>query len=335
MRIIDSHYHWLPRSVFDALCERSETPRARINDIGGYDYLTADARGKPAALWGEWFDLDKQFEYYGSLGHDVSAVNTFGPPAVIVSDLPAVEGREMALAWNDEMAAAQERYVGRFWSTAVVPLADTCVALEILNHAILDQGLLGVSLPATVGPDARLDAARLEPFYARAEELGVPLFLHPSDAVFAEMLSDDYDGALHLSLGRVFEVSAAAARIVFSGILERHPDLKLITSHAGGDLPFQSRRIDKYHKNTKLRDLPSVSIRRMYTDTALPDASSIAFAIKYFGIDHVMYGTDYPCCMPGPVLEMIEELGLSDIDRQKLFYDNAVRILGLKVQVGA
>jgi aminocarboxymuconate-semialdehyde decarboxylase len=192
---------------------------------------------------------------------------------------------------------------------------------------------MGVSLPASAGADARIDAPRLEPFYARVEELGIPLFMHPGDAIFAGMLSDAYDGALHLSLGRVFEISAAATRMIFSGIMERHPRLKLVVSHAGGDIAYQAARIDKYNRAVKLPSAPSTYMRRMFTDTALPDAKGLSLAIEFFGIDNIMYGSDYPCCDPQPVLDSIDELGLGADDRQKVFYDNAVRILGLKTAV--
>ena len=87
-----------------------------------------------------------------------------------------------------------------------------------------------------------LDAERLEPFYARVAELGVPLFLHPTDAVFQDIL-EGYNGALHLSLGRVIEVSVAASRLILSGLMERHPNLKVVLSHTGGALPYQSGRM--------------------------------------------------------------------------------------------
>jgi aminocarboxymuconate-semialdehyde decarboxylase len=330
MHIIDSHFHWLPRSVFEKLCKRRDLPQAVVNDIGGYNYAGGRGRGKPVRSWAEWYDIEKQFEHMDGLGHRVDVVNSIGPFSIVFSDLPKEEGRDMALFWNEEMAAMQRKYPGRFWSSAGVPLTDTSIAIEVLDHAILELGLMGVNLPGSIGMDARIDAGRLEPFYARVAELGVPLFLHPTDAIFAEMLADGYGGALHLSLGRVIEVSAAAMRLVFSGIMERHPTLKLVMSHTGGALPFQSGRMDKNGKQAKLPKEPSVYLRRMYTDTVNPHALGIKFAIEYYGIDNVMYGTDYPCWDPATCLSLIAELDLSEADKQKLFHDNAVRVLGLK-----
>jgi aminocarboxymuconate-semialdehyde decarboxylase len=329
MHIIDSHFHWWPRSVFERLCKRSGFPRAEVNARGGYGYFGPDRPGAPVNSWAEWFDLDKQFEHMDRLGHRVDVVNSIGPFSIYFSDLPVEEGRDEAMRWNEEMAAKQRQYAGRFWSSAAVPLIDVETAIQVLDHAVLELGLMGANLPGSVGADPRVDAERLDPFYARVEELGVPLFLHPTDAIFAEML-EGYGGALHLSLGRVIEVSAAAMRLVFSGLLERRPKLKVVLSHTGGALPYQSGRMDKNGGAAKLPKPPSVYMKRMFTDTVSPHAMGMKFAIDYYGIDHVMYGTDYPCWDPATALRLIEEIPLSPEDRQKLFYDNAVRILGLK-----
>src|SRR5215471_2888947 len=159
MHIIDSHFHWWPRSVSEALGKRRSYPRAHVNDRGGYTYLRQDGGDYVLNSWTEWFDLDTQ--------------------------------------WNEEMAGAQRKYPGRLWASAAVPLVDTQIAIDVLDDAVGRLGLMGVNLPGSIGSDPRIDAARLEPFYARVEALGLPIFLHPTDAVFVDML-DGYDGALHL-----------------------------------------------------------------------------------------------------------------------------------------
>ena len=207
MHIIDSHFHWWPRSVFDKLCKRQDYPKSAGQQARRLRlHARADA-GQHLNSWAEWFDLDKQFEYMDSLGHQVDVVCSIGPFSVSFSDMPVEEGRDYALMWNEEMAGAQKKYPGRLWASAAVPLQDTKVAIEVVDDAVNRLGLMGVNLPGSVGDDARIDAERLEPFYAHCEKLGLPLFLHPTDVIFQDMLSDGYDGALHLSLGRVIEVS--------------------------------------------------------------------------------------------------------------------------------
>ncbi len=329
MHIIDSHFHWWPRSVFDALCKRRGFPRAALDRPGYYTLLLHDGADYVLNTWPDWFDLDEQLAHMDGLGHRVDVVGSIGPFSVYFSALPDEEGRDLALQWNEAMAWAQGRYPGRFWGSAAIPFQNTRVALEVLEDAVGRLGLIGVNLPGSIGFDPRIDAERMQPFYARCAELGLPVFLHPTDAVFNEML-DGYNGALHLSLGRVIEVSVAAMRLVLSGTLERHPDLKIVMSHTGGALPYQSGRMDK---NTKKAELPrpvSDYLQRMYTDTVSPHSAGMKFAIEYYGIDHVMYGTDYPCWDPATCLTLLDQIDLSETEKRKIFHDNACRILGLR-----
>lgn len=333
MHIIDSHFHWWPRPVFERLCARKGFPRAVVNNRGGYAYLRKSTDKTPLSTWAEWYDLDNQLERMDRLGHQIDVVCSTGPFSIYFSDLPKDEGRDAAIEWNEYMAGAQRQYPNRLWASAVVPLTDTRTAIEVLDHAVSKLGLMGVNIPGSVGDDPHIDAERLEPFYARVEELGIPMFLHPTDAVFVEKL-EGYNGALHLSLGRVIEVSVAASRLILSGLMAAHPRLKVVLSHTGGALPYQSGRMDK---NTKKADLPqpaSTYMKRMYTDTVSPHAPGMKFAIDYYGIDHVMYGSDYPCWNPEEALTLLDTLALPAQDQQKIFHDNARRILGLR-DVGA
>jgi aminocarboxymuconate-semialdehyde decarboxylase len=282
------------------------------------------------ALWAEWFDLDNQLAYMDSLGHHVDVVSSIGPFSVYFSELEPSAGAEAAIQWNELIAEQQRARPGRFWGTAAIPLADTQTAIDVLNDAALRLDLKGVNLPGSVGADPRIDAQRLEPFYDRVEELGLPLFLHPTDAVFADMLSDDYDGALHLSIGRVVEVSVAAMRLVLSGMMERHPNLTVIMSHTGGALPYQAGRMDKNSKKAKLPELPSVYLKRMYTDTVSPHSAGMKFAEEFYGTDHILYGSDYPCWMPSETLRLFDAVGFDDAKREQMLNVNTRRLLRLE-----
>lgn len=328
MKIIDSHFHWWPRSVLQMLERREGFPRADFNERGGYTYKGIGNRKGQIRSWAEWYNLDDQLEEMDKLGHEISVVLSIGPLSVAFSELGTEEGRDLALQWNEEMAGAQKRYPGRVWASAAIPLQDERLAMETLEDAVGRLGLMGVNLPGSVGSDPHIDAARLEPFYARVSELGLPAFLHPTDAMFAEML-DGYGDALQLSLGRVVEVSVGAMRLVFSGLMERHPDLKIVMSHTGGALPYQAGRMDKNGKQAKLPRPPSEYLRRMYTDTVSPHAAGIRFALDFYGPDNVMYGTDYPCWDPATCLGLLDEIEMSEDQKNRLFRENAIRILNL------
>jgi aminocarboxymuconate-semialdehyde decarboxylase len=328
MKIIDSHFHWWPRAVFEQLLDREGFPTAKRNAKGGYDYWRQP--GEPLfSLGDEWFDLDAQLSHMDSLGHEVSVICSIGPFSLHFSELPAEEGRACANLWNEEMARVQKRFPGRLWASAAIPMVDTAIAIDVLNHAICDLGLVGLNVPGSIGSDPHIDAARLEPLYARVAALGVPIFLHPTDAIFMDML-DGYNGALHLSLGRVIEVSVAAMRLIYSGLMERHPGLNIFMSHTGGALPYQAGRMDKNGKGAKLPRPPSTYIKHMYVDTVSPHMLGIKFAAEFYGVDHVIYGSDYPCWSPSEALRFFNEIELSGDDQRKILYENAIRLFKLE-----
>jgi aminocarboxymuconate-semialdehyde decarboxylase len=337
MHIIDSHFHYRPRAFFDYLCKRNGYPHVKRNDKDGFIYWRKEGQ-EPAFDWGaKWFDLDDQMTRMQEDGNEVDVISSVGPIAVHFSDVSPEMGRDDAMFWNEETAAAQRKYPGRFWGIGAVPLTDGKIAVEVLDHAVKKCGMFGVNIPGSVANGGRIDDPSLEPFYDRLEELGAVLFLHPTDTLFNDLL-DGYDGMLNMSLGRVIDVSVAAARLIFSGIMERHPNLKIYMSHTGGVLPYQSGRLDKttpqagvgsFSKGVQLPHPPSTYIKRMYTDMVQPNTDAMKFALSYFGVDHIIYGTDYPCWNPSIALKMFNEIGLPQEDLQKIFYYNAKRFFGL------
>jgi aminocarboxymuconate-semialdehyde decarboxylase len=329
MHIIDSHFHWKPRAVYERLSKRKGYPRIAPNDRGGFTTWLKEGSPPSSNIGSNWFDLDQELKTIKNPGHEVGVVCSTGTFSVFFSQLPPEEGRDAAIHWNEEMAWAQGRYPGRVWATAAVPLTDTGMALEVLDDAVNRLGLVGVNLPGSIGSDPYIDAERLEPFYDRVEELDLPLFLHPTDAIFADLLAG-YDRALHNSIGRIMEVSVAASRLIVSGIMERHPKLKIVMSHTGGTLPYQSGKMDHNVKRTKLEQPATTYIKRMYTDTVSSHKAGMKFAIEYYGVDHVMYGTDYPCLDHQKTLEYFNEIELSEEERHKILYGNARAVFNLR-----
>ncbi|HLG73522.1 MAG TPA: amidohydrolase family protein [Chloroflexota bacterium] len=333
MRVIDSHFHWWPKSVFAANVGRSGYPRAEKQANGDYVYEFKAGAMRGAGRFtanDEWSNLEGQLEHMDSVHRGMGVLCSTGPFGVHFSGLPAAEGRDQSMLWNEEMAGAQRKYPGTLWATGVMPLQETEMSLEVMDHAINKLGLYGMNLPCSIGFDPRIDADRLEPVYALAEKLDVPLFLHPTDQIFDEMLGKEYNGAMYMSLGRVIEVSVAAYRLVLSGMMERHPNLKIVMSHTGGALPYQSGRMDKNSKAAELPKDPSVYIRRMYTDTVSPHALGVKFAVDYYGVDHVLYGSDYPCWNPTAALRVFDEAGLSEADAEQILSGNVIRLFKLK-----
>jgi aminocarboxymuconate-semialdehyde decarboxylase len=306
-RLLDCHFHWYPQEIEDGLNRVNGNTRRHTRD---------------------WFDLEGQLERMDALGRRVDVISSTGPFTGLFTNIDADSSRALTRQYNETMAEGQRRHPGRVWGTCVLPLLDSDAALAELEYAIGSLGLVGVNLPGRIGPSDNLDDPRFEPLYDRIEQLGVPIFVHPNDEAFEAVL-DGYDGALHLSLGRVIDVSVSAYRLVLSGLMERHPDLKVVVSHTGGALPYQAGRMDKNSGAAKLPKPPTDYLRRMYTDTVSPHGAGVGFAVEFYGADHVMYGSDYPCWDPVAALRVIDELDLAHDLLDKIFYTNAYELYGL------
>lgn len=320
---VDAHFHWYPRSVLERLMGREGTPRVE-RDGDGYVYVHGGGR---IGLWPAWFDLDAGLALSdAALGDETHVINTAGVLSGLFDELPVEEGEAIATEWNEEMARVQRERPGRFTGTAIVPLTDTDAAVRLVDHAIGELGLRGVNL-APITADGPIDQARLEPFYDRVEQLGAPLIVHPTDLVLSDVLSG-YDEGIQRSMGRLVDSSVTIMRLIFSGIMERHPDLKVVHTHGGGILPFQAGRLDKNARIQGLPQLPSVYLKRMAVDTVAPQGLTIRGALEFYGADRVLYGTDFPCWQPKAAVGVIDE-AVPPSQRDDVMGGNAVAFFGL------
>lgn len=324
-RAIDCHIHWFPPAYYKFLSERPSEPRTELID-GRWSYHNGARSFR--SMSPEWFDLRLHFETAARTGREMTVVSSMGVHSDL-DGLPADEAKEAARIINEEWASAQRRHPGRFFAAAAVPLADAEAAVEEAEYAINTLGLRGISLPSSINGEP-IDAERLEPFYACCEALGAPVFLHPIDAALLEAMGG-YDGRLHASLGRVCDSSMAVMRLILSGMLDRHPSLKLLHFHAGGVLPYAAGRLDKNASIPGIDEQPTEYLRRMWVDTAMPHSLTIGMAIAFYGSDRVLYGSDNPCWNPLAALKATEALELDAPTMSAVMSDNAERFIDLRV----
>ncbi|MFD8568998.1 amidohydrolase family protein [Streptomyces sp. NPDC059639] len=187
-------------------------------------------------------------------------------------------------------AVAPDRLLG----LGLAPLQHPEMATRALEHA-LESGLLGVEM-SSHAPARELSDPAYEPFWARAEETGALLFLHPFGCTLDERLDQWY---LSNSVGQPTENAVALSHLIFSGVLDRHPGLQLIAAHGGGYLPTHIGRAD--HAWTARSDagagcahLPSSYLKRLYFDSLVHDPHVLRELVRVVGADRVLLGSDYP-----------------------------------------
>ncbi|MCX4238715.1 MULTISPECIES: amidohydrolase family protein [Streptomyces] len=221
-------------------------------------------------------------------------------------------------------SAAPERLRG----LGLVPLQHPDHMVPALDHA-LEQGLLGVEI-SSHAPGRELSDAAYEPFWSRAEEAGAVLFLHPFGCTLDERLDRWY---LSNTVGQPAENAVALSHLIFSGVLDRHPGLKLIAAHGGGYLPTHIGRSD--HAWSTRSDAgagcahpPSSYLRRLYFDSLVHDPYVLRELVRAAGADRVLLGSDFPFDMgtEDPV-GMVRAARLSEADFDAVRGGNAAALL--------
>lgn len=188
------------------------------------------------------------------------------------------------------VALAPERLTG----LGLVPLQHPDRIVECLDDAVVDHGLAGVEISSFAG-DVELSDPRLEPFWARAAELGAVVFLHPFGCSLDERLDRFY---LSNTVGQPTENAVALSHLIFSGVLDRHPDLTLVVAHGGGYLPTAIGRSDHaWRVRPEARGCahaPSTYLRKIWFDTVVHDALALRHLVENAGASQIVLGSDYP-----------------------------------------
>lgn len=229
----------------------------------------------------------------------------------------------------EHVAQSPDRLTG----LGVVPMQHPERVVEYLDDAVLGRGLAGVEISSFAG-DVELSDLRLEPFWARAAELGCIIFLHPFGCSLDERLDRFY---LSNTVGQPTENAVALSHLIFSGVLDRHSDLKIVVAHGGGYLPFAIGRSDRAWtvrpEAHECKHAPSTYLRKLWFDTVVHDPAALRHLIEVAGESRVLLGSDFPFDMglDDPVAE-IRSAGLSDEITDGILGGNAEALLRTRVQ---
>jgi aminocarboxymuconate-semialdehyde decarboxylase len=253
--------------------------------------------------------------------------------AVLGYDAPGDEGLERCRVQNEGLAALRAPRADRVSVLGTVPLQDPEVAAGELE-ALMASGFAGVEVAASVN-GTYLGDDRLAPFWAAAEATGALVFVHPTTRGFADPVFEGY--YLWNLVGNPLETTIAAAHLVLSGVLERHPGLRVLLAHGGGAIAALRGRLRhgwsfQPQARSRLTESPDDSLRRLYYDTVTHDPGVLRELVAFAGADHVLLGSDYPFDMADArPAETVAAAGLTADDERAILGVNAARLLGLEV----
>jgi uncharacterized protein len=292
------------------------------------------------------FDLDERFREMDQFGDYRQIISLPNPP---IEDLAAGEvGLNLARIGNDAMAELSARHPARFPTfVAALSMTDVEGSVAEARRAVNELGAGGVQIFTSVA-GRPLDEKAFEPIFATMAELDLPIWLHPARTASMSDYPKEQKSRFEMwwCFGWPYDTSVAMVRMVFCGLLDRYPQLKIVTHHLGGMIPYYDGRVgpglDVLGARTTDEDyskvLPSLKrphldyMRDFYGDTALFGGGihAVRCGLEFFGADHVVFATDTPLGPIAPTIDVIKRLDIADGDRRKIFAGNAERLLKRK-----
>jgi len=324
MKIIDVHNHFYPPEYLEAI----QTGPSNIK-------VTYDANNNPLLHYpGDYNiivrghrDINFRSEVLEKAGVDMQVL-TFTTPGVHIES--PERSVELARMVNDNFAKIKKEKSQRFSALATLPLNDPEAAVTEFERTFSELGFRGVALHSNINGVALSDE-RFWPLYEKANELEAVFDIHPSFPVGVEAMTDYW---LMPLLGFTFDTTLAAAKLVFSGVVEKFPKIRWILGHLGGTIPYLAERLDRGYAAFKecrenITEKPSEYLRKFYFDTVNFDVKALQLAIDFAGADHLVAGSDYPHQI-GSLTQMvtsIDRLNISEEDKSNIYGKNAAQLL--------
>jgi aminocarboxymuconate-semialdehyde decarboxylase len=245
-------------------------------------------------------------------------------------------GASLARDVNHGIANVVASHPDRFVGLGSVPLQNPKMAVKELEYCVKKLGLKGVEICTNVnGKNLTDPSLGLEKFFAKANELGIVVFMHPLGFTQGERLSNHYFNNV---IGNPLETTIAVSHLIFDGVIARYPKIKFLAAHGGGFLAHYWARMDhawgaRKDCRTVIKKKPSSYLEKIYFDTITHDPEMLGNLVNRFGANHVMLGTDYPYDMADdhPLKTIRAVKGLSTSDRQLIEGGNAFKLMKIKI----
>jgi aminocarboxymuconate-semialdehyde decarboxylase len=239
--------------------------------------------------------------------------------------------REIVVQQNEAIAALCARHPRRLAGLGTLALQHPTLAVEQLEHAVKTLGLKGVEISTSVN-GKELDDPSLRNFWARAESLGALVFIHPFGTTLGPRTATHY---LVNTIGQPLETTIALSRLIFGGVLDSHPDLRILAAHGGGYLPTYVGRSDHAHAvrpeaAADARRKPSDHLKRIWFDSLVYEPTALRHLIERVGASQVVVGTDYPFDMGHYDMHALVDAtpGLTEEERAGILGGNAATLIG-------
>lgn len=308
--------------------------------------IAPDLYDQQVVHWPPLYDLDARFRVMDKY-EPIRQVLTLGRVPVEHIAEPA-KAQELAKLANDEMAELVVKYPDRFVAAlTTLSMTDIDAALQETDRTIGGMRFRGVYLHTPVD-EKPIDLPEFMPLYEKMSEYDLPIVIHPMrKPTHPDYMTENESKYWIFSLfGWPFDTTAAMARLVGSGIMEKYPNLKVVTHHCGGMVPYYAERIKQFTQlmefrgiGLKLKKEPIDYYKMFYADTAIyGNPSALMCGYTFFGADQLLFGVDFPLGDTErgsrnyrQTINAIEQMDISDKERKKIYEDNVRRLMRLPI----
>ena len=254
-------------------------------------------------------------------------------------DLRGEKAESWSQLYNQCVSEFLEKHPDRFTAMAAVPIQEPARAARILERAVTQLGFRGAYIATNVN-HRYYESDEFDPFWAMAQDLDVLVFMHPENPAGTELMGSF---GLRLVCGNPADTTLSLGILIYSGVFDRFPNLKLCTCHGGGFFPYHVSRFDREFLTGKqatrradrpnaprCKSVPSAYLKNLYFDTLVYDVETLEFLRRKVGAEHLMLGTDFPYVLGDwQGVDKIESLSCAEIEKAAILEGNAKKLLKL------
>jgi aminocarboxymuconate-semialdehyde decarboxylase len=324
---IDFHAHVIVPEVYAAAAEHNIFSELPV-DPGVTDEMRNQIKGRAGTVLARMSDVSERIAKMDAMGVDVQVLSA----SLVHQGLDWADAQtslRLARITNDWIAKAVAANPERFVGLGTLPLHVPSLAATELERCMDDLRLKGVAI-STMAGTMELGDPQLRAFWARAEALGAVVYIHPGGN------RDRRFKRFHLwnSVGQAFEEAMAISSLMYDGVLESFPKLKICISHGGGYMPFYMGRVDRNYlekANTRVNmSKPPIDyLRMLYFDSCVYERAVLQHLVDKVGADRVLLGSDYPVGETKPIEFVTNAETLSTAQKERILSTNAAALLGL------
>jgi aminocarboxymuconate-semialdehyde decarboxylase len=338
MVAIDIHHHYVPEQIVGEAKRHGKAFGVEVSEDNDGTIRFSFNGGPRYPLQRGLTDVEPRLEM---MEKGKIALAALDPSTQLLGyDLRGEQAESWCRIYNGLVKEFLKKYPDRFTAMAAVPIQEPERAAKVLEHAVTQLDFRGAYIPTNAN-HRYYDSKDFDPFWAKAQELDVLVFMHPDNPAGTELMGSF---GLRLVCGNPADTTLSLALLIYSGVFDRFPNLKLCTCHGGGFFPYHVSRFDREFltgkQATRRGDrpnspsctaVPSAYFKNLYFDTLVYDVETLDFLQRKVGAEHLMLGTDFPYVLGDwQCVDKVEALPCSEAEKQVILEGNARKLLKLE-----